>query len=178
MCYGPRYWHTTKKKKKNWHANFVFFAREFRVFRSILVQLKGVGLSCFHSFDRLWYAFSVGRLCSRIPLFSTVNCRDRNSHLHCCPSATIIICRTGYILIEGRGHLELIPLPMKISVTSRNYDKRVLLSTNLWSRARTQEVPFIKLIGAAPVSCTMIASIVSALVRLSRYHVEVACAVI
>ena len=44
---------TQRKKKKNWHANFVFFAREFRVFRSILVQLKGVGLSCFHSFDRL-----------------------------------------------------------------------------------------------------------------------------
>ena len=43
----------SEKKKKNWHENFVFFAREFRVFRSILVQLKGVGLSCFHSFDRL-----------------------------------------------------------------------------------------------------------------------------
>ena len=51
-----------------------------------------------------------------------INHCQLNSHLYCCHLPTIIICRSGYILIQGQGYLLLTRLPMKICLASGNED--------------------------------------------------------
>ena len=89
----------------------------------IFVQSKGADLTRFQSFYCLFSCFSDGRLCSRILLGLTVKRCHENFHLHHCPPATIITCRSGCMLIAGHGYLQLNRLPMKIGVASGNKDK-------------------------------------------------------
>ena len=58
-----------------WHMISMFFSL------TILTQLQGVGLTCFHSLYHLFLCFFTSHLCSQILLDLSINCYHGNSHL-------------------------------------------------------------------------------------------------